>query len=328
VGQVIIGMDPHRRAATIEVIDDRENVLAAGRFGTDCDGYKAMLTLGRRHPQRVWAVEDCNGIGRHIAQRLVVDGETVIDVPAKLSARARVFATGQGREIDPVDAHIVAVVALRAKGLRQVCVDDATVALRLLVDRRDGLGQARTDLINREGSQMRTGQLLAAMAARRCPWVSSSNATSRTRGTVVGAVLIVATAIRAGRRAAKRCRGRRSAASPATAACSHHGINLELHQPLRIDKTRYFYEGARRSYLREPFAMCARRLSPTGDVNKHDPSSDHVCQRCTGLAQRLLGDVQATHGLRVHISRTGCGTVVRDRRGAGHGYVRPDPHGA
>jgi transposase len=41
------------------------------------------------------------------------------------------------------------VAALRAKGLRQVVVDDATVALRLLVDRRDGLGQARTDLINR-----------------------------------------------------------------------------------------------------------------------------------------------------------------------------------
>jgi transposase len=30
-----------------------------------------------------------------------------------------------------------------------VAADDATVALRLLVDRRDGLGQARTDLVNR-----------------------------------------------------------------------------------------------------------------------------------------------------------------------------------
>jgi hypothetical protein len=43
----------------------------------------------------------------------------------------------------------VAVAALRAKGLRPVAVDDATVALRLLVDRRDGLGHAHTDLINR-----------------------------------------------------------------------------------------------------------------------------------------------------------------------------------
>jgi hypothetical protein len=42
VEQVIIGMDPHKRSATIEIIDDRENMLAAGRFGTDRDGYKAM----------------------------------------------------------------------------------------------------------------------------------------------------------------------------------------------------------------------------------------------------------------------------------------------
>ena len=98
-----------------------------------------MLAVGRRYPDRVWAVEGCNGIGRHIAQRLVADGETVVDVPAKLSARARVFATGQGRKTDPADAHCVAVAALRTPGLRQVAVDGEPVALRLLVDRRDEL---------------------------------------------------------------------------------------------------------------------------------------------------------------------------------------------
>src|SRR3954453_6716522 len=149
MGQVVIGMDPHKRSATIEVINDRERVLAQGRFGTDRDGYQTMLKLGRQHKDRTWAVEGCNGIGKHIAQRLVADGETVVDVPAKLSARARVFDTGQGRKTDPVDAHSVAVAALRSKGLRHVVVDDVTVALRLLVDRRDGLGRARTDLLNR-----------------------------------------------------------------------------------------------------------------------------------------------------------------------------------
>jgi hypothetical protein len=101
VGAVIIGMDPHKRSATIEIIDDREQVLARGRFGTDRNGYQAMLPLGRRHKDRVWAVEGCNGIGKHIAQGLVADGETVVDVPAKLSAQARVFATGQGRKPIP-----------------------------------------------------------------------------------------------------------------------------------------------------------------------------------------------------------------------------------
>jgi transposase len=151
---VIIGIDPHKRSATIEVIDDRETVLTAGRFGTDRDGYRAMLTTGRRYHDRVWAVEGCNGIGRHVAQRLVADGETVLDVPAKLSARVRVFATGQGRKTDPVDAHSIATAALRTTGLRQVTADDATVALRLLIDRREVLGRTRVEVINRLHQQL------------------------------------------------------------------------------------------------------------------------------------------------------------------------------
>ncbi len=59
------------------------------------------------------------------------------------------FSTGQGRKTDATDAHSVAVVALRTPGLRPVQVDDLTVALRLLVDRRDELGAARTLTVNR-----------------------------------------------------------------------------------------------------------------------------------------------------------------------------------
>jgi transposase len=142
-------MDPHKRSATIEIINSREKVLGGGRFGTDRDGYASMLAAGRAHPDRVWAIEGCNGIGRHLAQRLVADGEPVVDVPAKLSARARVFSTGQGRKTDPVDAHSVALVGLRTPGLRVIAADDATVAVRLLADRRDELGVARTQTVNR-----------------------------------------------------------------------------------------------------------------------------------------------------------------------------------
>ncbi|MDX3191837.1 transposase [Streptomyces sp. MN03-5084-2B] len=112
---VIIGMDPHKRSATIEVIDEFGDILRTGKFGTDQVGYAEMLAAGRRFGDRVWAVEGCNGVGRHIAHRLVHDGETVLDVPAKLSAQVRVFATGNGRKTDPVDAHSVALVALRTR---------------------------------------------------------------------------------------------------------------------------------------------------------------------------------------------------------------------
>jgi transposase len=149
MGHVVIGMDPHKRSATIEIIDDRQKVLSGGRFGTDRDGYRAMLAAGRKFGDRIWAVEGCNGIGRHIAQRLVADGEPVVDVPAKLSARARVFSTGQGRKTDPVDAHSVALAGLHSPGLRVITADDAMVALRLLADRRDELGVARSQTVNR-----------------------------------------------------------------------------------------------------------------------------------------------------------------------------------
>ena len=39
-----------------------------------------------RFPDRVWAIEGCSGIGRHIAHRLLAAGEEIIDVPPKLSA--------------------------------------------------------------------------------------------------------------------------------------------------------------------------------------------------------------------------------------------------
>jgi transposase len=91
---VIIGMDPHKRPATIEVIDEQARVLAAGRYGTDKAGYAQMLAAARKFADRIWAVEGCNGIGRHLAHRLVHDGEIVSGVPPKLSAQVRVFATG------------------------------------------------------------------------------------------------------------------------------------------------------------------------------------------------------------------------------------------
>jgi hypothetical protein len=37
--RVFIGVDPHKPSATIEVVDDREAVLATGLLGTDRAGY-------------------------------------------------------------------------------------------------------------------------------------------------------------------------------------------------------------------------------------------------------------------------------------------------
>jgi transposase len=84
-----------------------------------------------------------------LAQRLLADGEHVVDVPAKLSARARLFDTGHNRKTDAHDAHSVAVVAVRTKGLRVLSYDADLEALRMLVDRRAELSRARVQTVNR-----------------------------------------------------------------------------------------------------------------------------------------------------------------------------------
>ena len=84
-----------------------------------------------------------------MAQRLLASGEQVLDVPAKLAARARVFDTGQGRKTDATDAHSIVLVALRDRSLREVGVDEDLAVLRLLCDRRDELSQAHAQGLNR-----------------------------------------------------------------------------------------------------------------------------------------------------------------------------------
>jgi len=87
VDSVVIGADPHKLSVTIEVLDGRERVLHQGRYGTDRDGYRSMLAAARQFERRSWAVEGCNGIGRH-------------DV-ARFATRAR-FASWNGTA--PLDA--------------------------------------------------------------------------------------------------------------------------------------------------------------------------------------------------------------------------------
>jgi transposase len=147
--RVLIGVDPHKLSATIEVVDHHERMLGSGRFTTDRSGYAAMRKHVASWSDRVWAVEGSNGAGRSLAQRLLADGERVVDVPAKLAARTRLLDTGHGRKTDAHDAHAVAVAAVRAKELRVLAHDPDLESLRMLVDHRDELVRRRVQTVNR-----------------------------------------------------------------------------------------------------------------------------------------------------------------------------------
>ena len=66
--------------------------------------------------RRRWAVENAGGLGRHLAVRLAVTDESVVDVPPKFSARVRVLSSfaGNARKNDGLDALATALWPPRA----------------------------------------------------------------------------------------------------------------------------------------------------------------------------------------------------------------------
>ena len=70
-----------------------------------------------------WAVEGAAGVGRQLAQRLVADGEQVLDVPAKLSVRARISHRSRPQDRPGRRAHRRGRRAAQP-GLAPVAVDE------------------------------------------------------------------------------------------------------------------------------------------------------------------------------------------------------------
>jgi hypothetical protein len=72
---LIIGVDPHKLSATIEVVDHREQLPSVGAIRHQPAGYAAMRRCGE-----------------------VLAGESVVEVPAKLAARVRALRHGHIRK--------------------------------------------------------------------------------------------------------------------------------------------------------------------------------------------------------------------------------------
>jgi transposase len=146
---ITIGIDPHKRSLTAAALDPHSRLLGQLRLPATNQAAQQLLAWAATWPQRRWAVEGASGLGRPIAQLLVAAGEQVLDVPAKLAARARLLGTGSARKTDLADAASVATAALHHRRLRPVALEDQTVVLRLLSDRRDDLVAERTRTLSR-----------------------------------------------------------------------------------------------------------------------------------------------------------------------------------
>ena len=102
------------------------------------------MLWAKQFPERRWAVENAGGLGRHLAGRLATAGESVVDVPPKLSARVRVLSSGNARKNDGLDALATALAASRNGRLAAVDPEIGSEVLRLLSERREDLVAERT----------------------------------------------------------------------------------------------------------------------------------------------------------------------------------------
>jgi len=149
VAKVVIGVDPHKRMNAVVVVDAKGKVLARQQFLNTAPGFRELRAFSRQWRPRTWAVEGCNGVGKHLAQRLVAEHETVVDVSTRRSALVGVYAGGNGRKTDDTDAYSIAMVGLQTPDLPVVRPDDRTVTLRLLANRRHELVGLRTQAVCR-----------------------------------------------------------------------------------------------------------------------------------------------------------------------------------
>ena len=146
---ITIGIDPHKSSLTAVAVEPTIQSHRPIRVVVDENTPASLLAWATQWPDRQWAVEGATGLGRGIAQQLVAAGEIVLDVPAKLAARARLLGSSNARKTDVTDATSVAAVAQHNRRLNRVQLEDHTTILRLLTERRDDLVAERTRGINR-----------------------------------------------------------------------------------------------------------------------------------------------------------------------------------
>jgi transposase len=166
----IIGIDPHKGSHTAVAIDGDERLVGELLVRADRRQRERLLCWAAEFEPRLWAVEGATGHGALLSQQLVGAGETVLDVPAALSARVRLLDSGHKDKTDPYDARSAAIVALRNRNLRSVALEDHGQILRLLARRHHQLIAARTRAICRLHAvlcEMVAGGLSKNLSAKR-----------------------------------------------------------------------------------------------------------------------------------------------------------------
>ena len=191
---MLIGVDPHKSTHTATAVEpDTNREVASIRIEATLREYRRMLTWAARWPQRRWAIENAEGLGRHLASWLLARGEHVVDVPSTATARVRQLSRGGGRKNDRIDAAAAACVAALQGDARPLAAEGIADALAVLDERRVNLAQARVRAVNQLHALLRAllaggapTDLSAANAADLLRTVRPSGEVERVRKAVAG----------------------------------------------------------------------------------------------------------------------------------------------
>jgi transposase len=149
VAMMIIGVDPHKSTHTATAVDPQTNrTVASVRIEASLADYRRLLRWAEQFDRRRWAIENAEGLGRHLSSWLLAHGEDVVDVPSAATARVRQLSRGGGRKNDQIDAAAAACAAALQGDGRPLQAEDLTDALALLDESRTNLAQSRVRLVN------------------------------------------------------------------------------------------------------------------------------------------------------------------------------------
>ena len=191
---MLIGIDPHKSthaATAIEPGTTRQ--VDSIRIDATVSDYRRMLAWARRWPQRRWAIENAEGLGRHLASWLLARGEEVVDVPTTSTARVRQLSRGSGRKNDRIDAAAAACVAALQGDSRPLLAEGPAEAMAVLDERRVNLAQSRVRAVNQLHALLRAllaggapTDLTATTAAKLLRSIRPSGDVERVRKQVAG----------------------------------------------------------------------------------------------------------------------------------------------
>jgi len=165
-----IGVDCHKWQHTAALLNGQGQVVDTWHGAATPAAWQELLDWASRfREQRHWGIEGSGHYGRGLAQFLVAQGETVVEVNTRLTVLGRRHR-GSLQKSDSQDAAaIAAVVRDQAARLPPIQVEDASAVLALLTRERDDLQAAATRMRNQLHALLQQAEPGAPKARLRRP---------------------------------------------------------------------------------------------------------------------------------------------------------------